>query len=67
MIEPTTEQIKNMVSVTERWYTTKRGDVFYSRWIENINGERIYLAKFEPYPGPIPYLKLDVDKTTWIR
>jgi hypothetical protein len=54
MIEPTTEQVKNMVSVMERWYTTK----LYSRWIENINGERIYLAVFEPYPGPIPYGKL---------
>ena len=63
MTEPTPEQIKNMVSVTEQWRETPDGRVLFTSWIENKNGERTYLAKDEEVPYErVPYYEIDLTR-----
>jgi hypothetical protein len=64
MTEPTIEQIKNMVAVTEQWTETKDGKILLSRWIENARGERVYLVRNEETSHlHIPYSILDLRRS----
>jgi hypothetical protein len=53
MIEPTTEEIKNMVSMSEEWWKDHKGDVWVRRHINFVTHSVLlgkYLTPFREVP-----------------
>ena len=60
MEQPTIEEVRDMLCITEQWFKDEDGIVRVRRWITSRTGEKRYLGEEETAFRDVPFVKMKV-------